>query len=66
MSLLPTIDGRLFKLKAGNAQLVRALLDASGANVTRAHVAEVARQLDGSYSLTLQPGGGAGELEVSQ
>ena len=64
MSLLPTIDGRLFKLKAGNAQLPRALLKASGANVARARVAEVARHRDGSFSLTLQPGDGAGEAEV--
>ena len=64
MSLLPTIDGRLFKLEAGNAQLPRALLNASGANVTRARAAEIARHQDGSYSLTLQPGDGAGEAEV--
>ena len=64
MSLLPTIDGRLFKLEAGNAQLPRALLEASGANVTHARVAEVARDQDGSFLLTLRPGDGAGEAEV--
>ena len=63
MSLLPTIDGRLFRLGAGNAQLPRALI-ARGANVTHARVTKVARQPDGSYSLTLQPGDGAGGAEV--
>ncbi len=64
VSLLPTIDGRLFRLARGNAQLPRALLAGCGANETRARVAEVARQRDGSYTLTLAPPEGSPDEEV--
>ncbi len=64
VSLLPTIDGRLFRLAHGNAQLPRALLAGCGANETRARVAEVARERDGSYTLTLATREGSPDEQV--
>jgi hypothetical protein len=64
VSLLPTIDGRLFRLARGNAQLPRALLAGCGANETRARVAEVARERDGSYTLILAPPEGSSDEQV--
>ncbi|KAK9839631.1 hypothetical protein WJX81_001751 [Elliptochloris bilobata] len=66
VSLLPTIDGRLFRLEKGNARLPAALLGASGANVTRARVTEIARQRDGTFSLSLRPGGRSAADEAEE
>ena len=54
VSLLPTIDGRLFRLAQGNAQLPRSLLAACGANVTHARVRDIARQANGTFTLTFR------------
>lgn len=64
MSLLPTIDGRLFRLAQGNAQLPRSLLAACGANITHARVRDIARQADGTFALTLQSAKGGAGAEV--
>ena len=64
MSLLPTIDGRLFRLAQGNAQLPRSLLAACGANVTHARVRDIARQADGTFALTLRSANRGAGAEV--
>lgn len=64
MSLLPTIDGRLFRLAQGNAQLPRSLLAARGANVIHARVGDIARQANGTFTLTLRSAEGGAGAEV--
>ena len=59
VSLLPTIDGRLFNIRGGNRLLPVALLERAGAKVYRHRVLHVNRTSKGTWLLGTDKAGSA-------
>ena len=67
VSLLPTIDGRLFRIKGGNKLLPQRLITAANATLAgSSRVSHVAKASDGSFSLRLQQGTDGEEVRPSR
>ena len=56
VSLLPSIDGRLFRIKGGNKLLPQRLITAANATLASSRVSRVTRESDGRFSLTVKQG----------
>ena len=63
VSLLPSIDGRLFRIKGGNRLLPERLIKAASAQlINNSQVTQIVRAPEGSFSLQVQHLGGAEEV----